>query len=72
LYKIKKKKKKNGSSHSQLQTNSYVQRQGRHQQDHITVEHHYHFDIFNVTIDFQLQELDNRFSEGAIELLTFS
>jgi hypothetical protein len=36
------------------------------------VEHHYHFDIFNATIDFQLQELDNRFSEGAIELLTLS
>jgi hypothetical protein len=50
----------------------YVQRRGRHQRDHITMEHHYHFDIFNVTIDFQLQELDNRFSEGAMELLTLS
>jgi hypothetical protein len=36
------------------------------------VELHYHFDIFNATIDFQLQELDNRFSEGAMELLTLS
>jgi hypothetical protein len=35
-------------------------------------EHHYHFDIFNATIDFQLQELDNRFSERAMELLTLS
>jgi len=36
------------------------------------VEHHYHFDIFNATIDFQLQELDNRFSEGAMKLLILS
>jgi hypothetical protein len=50
----------------------YVQRWGRHQRDHITVEHHYHFDIFNATIDFQLQELDNRFSEGAMKLLILS
>jgi hypothetical protein len=42
----------------------YVQCRGRHQQDHITVEHYYHFDIFNATIDFQLQELDNRFRMG--------
>jgi hypothetical protein len=26
------------------------------------VEHHYHFDIFNATIDFQLQELDSSFT----------
>ena len=38
--------------------------------DHVTVEHHYHFDIFNVTIDVQLQVLDNRFGEQSIELLT--
>jgi hypothetical protein len=50
----------------------YVQRRGCHQRYHITVEHHYHFDIFNATIDFQLQELDNRFSEEAMELLTLS
>jgi hypothetical protein len=34
------------------------------------VEHHYHFDVFNATIDFQLQEIDYRFGERAIELLT--
>ena len=34
------------------------------------MEHHYHFDIFNVTIDVQLQVLDNRFGEQSIELLT--
>ena len=33
------------------------------------MEHHYHFDIFNATIDVQLQELDNRFGEQPIELL---
>jgi hypothetical protein len=36
------------------------------------VEYHYHFDIFNATIDFQLQELDNKFGENAIELLTLN
>jgi hypothetical protein len=36
------------------------------------VKHHYHFDIFNAAIDFQLQELDNRFGERTIELLTLS
>jgi hypothetical protein len=29
-----------------------VQHRGLHQRDHITVEHQYHFDIFNATIDF--------------------
>jgi hypothetical protein len=32
----------------------YVQGLGRRQRDHITVVHHYHFDIFNLAIDFQL------------------
>jgi glycine cleavage system regulatory protein len=35
----------------------YIQGRDRNQKNHITVEHHYHFDIFNTTIDFQLQEL---------------
>ena len=34
------------------------------------MEHHYHFDIFNATIDVQLQELDTRLGEQPIELLT--
>ncbi|XP_022849847.1 zinc finger MYM-type protein 1-like [Olea europaea var. sylvestris] len=37
-----------------------------------TIEHHYHFDIFNVAIDFQMMELDTRFNETSIELLSFS
>ena len=36
------------------------------------MKHHYYFDVFNATIDFQLQELDFRFGERAIELLTLS
>ncbi|XP_040994228.1 uncharacterized protein LOC121240754 [Juglans microcarpa x Juglans regia] len=50
----------------------YVQGRGHHQQDYITIEHHYHFEIFNATIDFQMQELDSRFGEGATKLLTLS
>ncbi|XP_021819989.1 uncharacterized protein LOC110761744 [Prunus avium] len=42
------------------------------QNDNITVEHHYHFDIFNDAIDFHLVELNSGFSEGAIELLILS
>jgi hypothetical protein len=36
------------------------------------MNHHYHFDIFNTTIGFQLQEFDSRFGEKAMELLTLS
>jgi hypothetical protein len=36
------------------------------------MEHYYHFDVFNTTIDFQLQELNFRFGERAMELLTLS
>ena len=42
------------------------------QQDPITVEHYYRIDIFSVVIDFQLLELNNRFSEGAVEILRLS
>ncbi|KAL5736584.1 hypothetical protein ACOSP7_031052 [Xanthoceras sorbifolium] len=42
------------------------------QKDNITVEHYFHFNIFNVVIDFQLMELNNRFPEQTIELLTLS
>ena len=38
----------------------------------ITVEHHYRVDIFTAIIDQQLQELNNRFNEQAIELLKLS
>ncbi|XP_050379598.1 uncharacterized protein LOC126796925 [Argentina anserina] len=38
----------------------------------ITNEHHYRVDIFNALIDFQLSELDGRFSEQAIDLLSLA
>ena len=37
-----------------------------------SVEHHYRVDTFAVAIDQQLQELNSRFSEQSIELLTLS
>ncbi|CAL9026709.1 unnamed protein product [Prunus brigantina] len=46
-------------------------RRSYHQKDNITDEHHY-FDIFNDAIDFQLAELNSRFSEGAMKLLILS
>jgi hypothetical protein len=49
----------------------YVERRGRahHQQADFIIEHHYCMDIFCVAIDSQLQELNRRFSEQAVELL---
>jgi len=38
----------------------------------IIVEHHYRVDIFTAIIDQQLQELNNRFNEQAIELFKLS
>ncbi|KAL5750564.1 hypothetical protein ACOSP7_025167 [Xanthoceras sorbifolium] len=42
------------------------------QKDNITVEHYFHFNIFNAVIDFQLMELNSIFTEQTIELLTLS
>ena len=42
------------------------------QKNDITVEHNYCINIFNVVIDSHLIELNNRFSEQTMELLTFS
>ncbi|PIA57416.1 hypothetical protein AQUCO_00600265v1 [Aquilegia coerulea] len=42
------------------------------ERDCITLEHHYHFDIFIRVIEYQVMELKNRFNEEAIELLTLS
>jgi hypothetical protein len=50
----------------------YVKSRCRFQWDHITEEYHYHLDIFNATINFHLQELNFRFGERAMELLTLS
>jgi hypothetical protein len=42
------------------------------QQGSVTVYQHYHYDIFNSTIDFQLEELNSRFSDETVELLVLS
>ena len=42
------------------------------QQRSITVYQHYHYDIFNLTIDFQLEELNSRFSDGTMELFVLN
>jgi hypothetical protein len=48
----------------------YIENRGHNQKNHITMEHHYYFDIFNTIINFQLQELDSRFGKKAMKLLT--
>ncbi|XP_030945714.1 uncharacterized protein LOC115970193 [Quercus lobata] len=52
----------------------YVARRGRarNQPDNVTNEHHYRVNIFYATIDSQLQELNYRFNEDAMELLRLS
>ncbi|XP_038699222.1 zinc finger MYM-type protein 1-like isoform X1 [Tripterygium wilfordii] len=40
--------------------------------DSMTVCQHYHFDVFNSAIDFQHEELNSKFSDGAVELLILS
>ncbi|XP_025678705.1 uncharacterized protein [Arachis hypogaea] len=40
--------------------------------DVVTGEHHYRIDIFTSVIDFQLKEINSRFSEQATELLILS
>ena len=42
------------------------------QKDNITIKNYYHFSIFIAVINYQLIELNNRFSEQTIELLTLS
>ncbi|KAK4583825.1 hypothetical protein RGQ29_021805 [Quercus rubra] len=52
----------------------YVARRGRarNQPDNVTNEHHYRVNSFYATIDSQLQELNYRFNEDAMELLRLS
>lgn len=42
------------------------------EENQVTIEHYFRVKIFVTTIDKQLQELNNRFSEQAIDLLTLS
>ena len=55
-------------------TARYVDRRGlaHYQLDDFTIEHHYRVDIFCAAIDSQLQELNHRFNEHAVELLVLS
>ncbi|KAK9726075.1 hypothetical protein RND81_05G188400 [Saponaria officinalis] len=52
----------------------YIGRKGRarRQQDQNTVEHHFRVNVFYVTIDKQLQELNSRFNDKALRLLTLT
>ncbi|XP_015931462.1 uncharacterized protein LOC107457795 [Arachis duranensis] len=50
----------------------YVFGIGRSRQPSVTVEHHYRIDVLLATIDSQIQELNSRFNEKTIELLTLS
>ncbi|XP_072078121.1 uncharacterized protein [Arachis hypogaea] len=50
----------------------YIFGRGRSRQPSVTVEHHYRIDVFLATIDSQIQELNSRFNEQTIELLTLS
>src|ERR1044072_126268 len=44
----------------------------RLEENQVTIEHFFRVEIFFATIDKQLQELNNRFSKQAIDLLTLS
>ena len=50
---------------------SYKKATGRscQQQGSVTVYQHYHYDIFNSTIDFQVEELNSRFNDRTVKLL---
>jgi hypothetical protein len=54
----------------------YTRAQGRSyrhdEEPSMTIEHHFRIDVFTTAIDFQLQELNNRFSEHKVELLILS
>jgi hypothetical protein len=53
---------------------SYKKATGRscQQQGSVTVYQHYHYDIFNSTIDFQVKELNSRFNDRTMKLLILS
>ncbi|PRQ51924.1 putative HAT dimerization domain, ribonuclease H-like domain-containing protein [Rosa chinensis] len=48
----------------------YFEGRSRRRKRDVTLEHHFHVDIFVAAIDVQLQELNCRFGESAMELLT--
>ncbi|XP_061358437.1 uncharacterized protein LOC133302645 [Gastrolobium bilobum] len=40
--------------------------------EYVSIEHHYRVNLFIATIDTQLQEINSRFNENTVELLTLS
>ncbi|XP_022883564.1 uncharacterized protein LOC111400380 [Olea europaea var. sylvestris] len=40
--------------------------------EEVTLEGHYHFNVFNEAIDFQMMELNTRFNELSVELLSLT
>lgn len=42
------------------------------QKYHITIEHHYQVEVFSVIVDSRLQELNSKFNDHSMELLTLS
>ncbi|XP_028087095.1 zinc finger MYM-type protein 1-like [Camellia sinensis] len=44
----------------------------RSERDQLTMEHHFRVDIFMITVDSQLQELNNKFKEDVMELFVLS
>ncbi len=50
----------------------YFEGRSRRRKKDVTVEHHFFADVFLAAIDVQLQELNCRFGESTMELLTLS
>ena len=63
---------KNGITVSDMSARYMDEFRSVRQSDDISVEHHYHYDVFNSAIDFQLEELQYRFNDHAVELLRLS
>ena len=40
--------------------------------EYVSIEHHYHINLFMATIDTQLQEMNSRFNKNTVDLLTLS
>ena len=55
-----------------MSTQNKGERRSCQQNDNITIDHHYHMNLFNATIDHQLEELHSRFNEETMELLMLS
>ncbi|XP_017617872.1 uncharacterized protein LOC108462437 [Gossypium arboreum] len=50
----------------------YVVKRDRHQHVYFNMKHHYQVEIFNAAIDTQFLELNSRFNQWTIDLLTLS